>query len=151
MKLAEALVLRADIQKRIAQVKSRLLRNAKVQEGEKPAEDPTALLREYDALTAELIQLIRRINVTNSASSVAGRGMTEALAMRDVLKLRHATYRDLADAASTSQFATTRSEIRLRAAVSVPEIQQRADAIARELRELDSRIQEANWQLELSD
>lgn len=151
MKLAEALALRADVQIRISQLKGRLLRNAKVQEGEKPAEDPNALLREYEALSAELIQLIRRINVTNSASTVAGRSMTEALAMRDVMKQRHGTYRDLAEAASASQFATTRSEIRFRAAVSVPDIQERADAIARELRELDSRIQEANWQLELRD
>jgi hypothetical protein len=151
MKLAEALVQRADIQKRVEQVKARLLRNAKVQEGEKPAEDPQALLTEYDAMTAELIQLIRRINVTNSGATVAGRSLTEALAARDVLKHRHRTYRDLADAASVSQFTMTRSEIRLKAAVSVPEIQQRADAIARELRELDSRIQETNWQLELAD
>ena len=34
MKLAEALMLRADCQKRIAQLKARLLTNAKVQEGD---------------------------------------------------------------------------------------------------------------------
>jgi len=34
MKLAEALTLRADLQKRIAQLKERLLINAKVQEGD---------------------------------------------------------------------------------------------------------------------
>jgi hypothetical protein len=151
MKLAEALVTRADLQKRIEQVKSRMLRNAKVQEGEQTAEDPNALLGEYDALSAELIQLIRRINVTNSAASVAGLSMTEALATRDVLKHRHAAHRELADAASAPHFALTRSEIRMKAAVAVPEIQQRADRIARELRELDARIQEANWQLELRD
>jgi hypothetical protein len=151
MKLAEALALRADIQRRTEQVKARVLRNAKVQEGEKPPEEPTALLAEYDALTAELIQLIRRINMTNSAATVAGRTMTEALATRDVWKHRHGTYRDLADAASQQHFAMTRSEIRLKSTVSVEEIQQRADKIARELRELDSRIQEANWVLELAD
>ena len=47
MKLAEALSERADIQKRIQQLRSRLRRNALVQEGEKPAEDPHALLEEY--------------------------------------------------------------------------------------------------------
>jgi hypothetical protein len=151
MKLAEALARRADLQARIEQVKSRLVRNARVQDGEEPAEAPAVLLAEYDAMTSELIQLIRRINVSNSAANVAGRSMTEALAARDVLKHRHRTYRELADAASTSQFSVTRSEIRFKATVSVPEIQQRADAIARELRELDSRIQEANWQLELAE
>ena len=47
MKLAEALILRADCQKRIAQLKSRLLTNAKVQEGDKPAEAPQELSRCY--------------------------------------------------------------------------------------------------------
>ena len=43
MKLAEALNLRADLQKRIAQLKERLANNVKVQEGDSPAEDPKAL------------------------------------------------------------------------------------------------------------
>ncbi|WP_298058836.1 DIP1984 family protein, partial [uncultured Campylobacter sp.] len=58
MKLAEALILRVDIQKRIEQLKSRLADNAKVQEGEKPSEEPKALLAELDALTSELERLI---------------------------------------------------------------------------------------------
>lgn len=40
MNLAEALILRADCQKRIAQLKARLLTNAKIQEGDAPAETP---------------------------------------------------------------------------------------------------------------
>jgi len=35
MKLAEALILRADCQKRFEQLKARLLSNAKVQEGDR--------------------------------------------------------------------------------------------------------------------
>ena len=46
MKLAEALTLRADLQKRAAQLQNRLYNNAKVQEGEKPAEDPRGLLED---------------------------------------------------------------------------------------------------------
>ena len=47
MKLAEALQLRGDLQKRLEQLTSRLYNNATVQEGEAPAEDPAALLEEY--------------------------------------------------------------------------------------------------------
>jgi len=43
MSLAEALQLRADIKTRIAQLHSRLNDNAKVQEGETPAEDRSGL------------------------------------------------------------------------------------------------------------
>lgn len=36
VKLAEALILRADYQKRIAQIQPRLIRSTRVQEGEEP-------------------------------------------------------------------------------------------------------------------
>lgn len=127
MKLAEALGRRADSQKRIEQVKARLLRNAKVQEGEQPAEDPQALMAEYETLTADLIQLILRINLTNATSTVMDKTMTEALAMRDVLKLRHGMYRDLAQAATVTQSVATRSEVRFKGTVSVAAVQRKAD------------------------
>ena len=44
MKLAEALIQRADHRKRLDQLRERLVRVARVQEGDAPAEDPAALL-----------------------------------------------------------------------------------------------------------
>ena len=58
MKLAEALILRADHQKRLEQLKQRLLRNAKVQEGDRPAEEPGELLAELERVAADLEGLI---------------------------------------------------------------------------------------------
>lgn len=49
MKLAEALVLRADVQNRTQQVRGRLRLSALVQEGEPPPEDPQALLAELSS------------------------------------------------------------------------------------------------------
>jgi hypothetical protein len=46
MKLAEALIERADLQKKISEIEERLDRVSKVQEGETPAEDPNLLLKE---------------------------------------------------------------------------------------------------------
>ena len=54
MKLATALSERADIQRRLSELQSRLNNNAKVQEGEEPAEDPEALLREMEVLLERL-------------------------------------------------------------------------------------------------
>ena len=48
MKLAEALILRASHQRRMDELESRLLRSAKVQEGDQPAENPKALLAELE-------------------------------------------------------------------------------------------------------
>ena len=97
MKLAEALILRADCQKRVLQLKQRLLLNAKVQEGDAPAEQPQGLLAELHQVSAELVDLIKRINKTNSTTAFADRGsISDALAERDVLALERAAYLELA-------------------------------------------------------
>jgi hypothetical protein len=151
MKLAEALVARADAQNRLNDLRRRLAANARVQEGDPPGEDPATLLDEFERTSNELLMLIQRINRTNSKSPFGSATLTEALAERDVLKLRQALYRDLAQAASASQSRTTRSEVKFVSTVSVSEIQRAADRLAKEHRELDTRIQEANWTVALVD
>jgi hypothetical protein len=151
MKIAEALALRADLQKRLEQLKQRLLKNARIQEGDTPAEYPVELQAELEKSAQELIVLIQRINRTNAALRFGGRTMADALAERDVLKIRYNVYRELATAASTTQGRTTRSEVKFISTVSVAAIQRKADDLAREYRELDTRIQEADWLTTLSD
>lgn len=148
MKLAEALTARADLQRRIEQLRARITANARYQEGEEPAEDAAALIVEADAALAQLRELIRRINATNSRLDLGADGtMTDALAARDVLRLQYSLLADAAAAASGSagMFRQMRSELRQVAALPVAELRTRADAVALELRELDNRIQQANW------
>ena len=87
MKLANALSQRSDVQNRLDELRARLNNNARVQEGEEPAEDPKVLLAELDTLTAQLEDLVARINLTN-ATTVAADGvtLTAKLARRDALK-----------------------------------------------------------------
>lgn len=146
MKLAEALILRADYQKRIEQLKQRLQQNAKVQEGDTPAENPAELLAELEQITTDLTLLVQRINRTNSATSLPqGQILADALALRDVTKINLGIYRDLAQAASITQTRITRSEVKFRSTVNVSEIQQQADNLAKTYRELDALIQATNW------
>jgi hypothetical protein len=70
VKLAEALSLRANSVRRIEQLRSRIVSNARYQEGEDPAEDATALLAEADHMLVQYETLIRRINRTNAATSI---------------------------------------------------------------------------------
>ena len=150
MKLAEALILRADYQRRMRELDHRLGANARVQEGDKPAEDPQVLLAELERVADELERLIQNINRTNSASELAeGVTITDALTTRDMLRARQEIYRDLASMASGGFSRVTRSEIKFRSTVDVAEIQKRADELAAAHRELDTRIQEANWRLDL--
>jgi hypothetical protein len=151
MKLAEALIQRADAQKRIEQLKARIVRNARVQEGEEPAENPAALLEELERIATNLADLIKRINRTNSQTLIVeGKTLSDALAERDVLMVRRAAYQDLAQAASVSQDRYMRSELKFKSTVPVPDMQARADDLARLHRELDAMIQQTNWNTELS-
>jgi hypothetical protein len=152
MKLAEALILRADAQKRIEQIKRRLLNNAKVQEGDEPAESPAELIGELETLTAELTFLIQNINRTNVNTHLDnGQTVADALAVRDILQLKHSVYRDLAQAATITHGRLTRSEIKFVSTVNISEIQQTADQLAREHRELDAAIQAINWNIDLME
>lgn len=150
MRLAEALILRADCNRRSEQLKQRLLRSAKVQEGNAPAEDPQELLAELERVSSQLEQLIQRINRTNSSTMLDQTGvLSDALATRDVLKLKHGVYQQLAQAAVVTQDRYSKSEVKFSSTVDVAAIQRRADDLARQHRDLDARIQEANWRIEL--
>jgi hypothetical protein len=152
MKLAEALILRADCKKRLEQLKARALRNAKVQEGDQPAEDPRELLAEVERVVRELAELVKRINRTNASTPFGGGlSVSDALAERDALSLRFHLYSGLAQAASITQERYSRSEVKYVSAVNVAEAQRQADELAREYRTLDARIQELNWQTELAE
>lgn len=152
MKLAEALIARADYQRRLEQLKQRLMQSARVQEGDEPAEDPASLLGEIERVAAQLQELIQRINRTNAATSFDKKmTISDALAVRDILRLRHEVYRSLAQAAAAKQDRFSRFEVKFESTVDVGDIQQQADDLAREHRNLDTRVQELNWQTELLD
>lgn len=149
MKLAAALSERADLQRRLAQLQTRLNNNAKVQEGEKPSEDPKALLLELDELLLRLEELITRINLTNSQTLSDGFTMTALLSRRDCLSKRLAVLRGFLDNASARVDRYSQKEIRVLATVDVSRLQKQVDALSKELRETDERIQGLNWTTEL--
>lgn len=151
MKLAEALQERADLNRRIEQLRYRLNNNVLVQEGEKPLEDPAALLEELESSFTRLEWLIARINLTNCAVKVEGRSLTELIARRDVLSLRADAYRRLVEEASQNTHRATRTEIKILSAVNVPALQRQADDASRELRLLDNTLQATNWTADLME
>lgn len=145
MKLAEALQERADLARRIDQLESRLMNNVLMQEGEKPAESPDELLAELDRCIARSEELMRRINLTNTAVMVDGQPLTALLAKRDCLKRQLSVWRNAVSTASQTARRATRSEIRIMSAIDVPALQKRVDDTAKTLRQTDNAIQAANW------
>lgn len=149
MKLAVALSERTDIQRRLSELSERLANNAKVQEGDVPAEEPKKLLAEMDALINRLETLIFQINITNSQTCADGNSMTLLLAKRDCMKKRLAMLRGFLDCASSKVDRYSRTEIAVHSTVDVAELQKEADRLSKELRNLDEKIQELNWTTEL--
>ncbi|WP_037602029.1 DIP1984 family protein [Streptacidiphilus rugosus] len=156
MKLAEALAQRADATRHVEQLRARTVASARFQEGEEPAENAAELLGDADAVLDDLESLIRRINRTNASARMVGGGtLTDALARRDVLRLRHAVVTAAADAAAgrdqRGMGRQLRSELRMLSALPVAELRAKADVLAREIRETDVAIQRTNWEVDLLD
>ncbi|WP_107785662.1 DIP1984 family protein [Campylobacter concisus] len=149
MKLAQALILRADTQKRLEQLKGRLLDNAKMQENERPSEDPKLLLKELDRLSDELFRLVLAINLTNSSAKFEGASLTEMIAKKDTLSQKASVLREFAKSASQKVDLYSNSEIKILSSVDVATLQKQIDELSKEIRELDMKLQEANWQVDL--
>jgi hypothetical protein len=156
MQIAEALSLRANAERRIEQLRTRVVNSARYQEGEEPAEDAAALLSEVEGVIDEFEALIRRINRTNAATTIGADGtVTDALARRDALRWRHHVLTAAADATAGSNqqgySRQLRSELKMVSSLRVADLRGQADQVARELRELDVRVQQSNREIELLD
>jgi hypothetical protein len=156
MKLAEALALRAETVRRVERLRVRVVGNARYQEGEEPAENAKDLLVEAQAALDEFEALVRRINRTNAVARLDdATTLTDALARRDTLRMRYALVTQAADAAAgknqQGQARQLRSELKMYSALPVVPLRNVADVLARDIRELDLRIQRANWEVDLLD
>ena len=151
MKLAEALQERADLNRKIEELRRRLGNCVLVQEGEEPAEDPALLLRELNAALDRLETLMAQINLTNSRTRVEGMTLTELIAKKDALLLRLSAYRDLVYIAGQSTSRARGTEIKVRAVLKASDLQKEADALAKEARRIDNFLQETNWKTNLKE
>ncbi len=152
MKLAEALLERKSIKDQIHSLKERALKDARVQEGDEPSELPENIVADLELHIDRLEKLVIAINKTNNSASLQdGKSLMEAIAQRDMLKMRHQVAKDLAGAASHERdtWRHTRSEVKFKPTIDIAEWRRKADSIAKEYRELDAKIQAANWSTDL--
>ena len=149
MKLAEALQERADLNRNIEQLQSRLNNNVLVQEGEEPAEDPQKLKEMLDESIERLKYLIKCINQTNCQTIIDGKSLTELIAQKDALSLKIHAYKDIVYTAAQSVYRARNTEIKIKQTINVASWQAEIDQMAKNLRLLDNKLQENNWQTDL--
>lgn len=150
MKLAEALLKRADVQRDISNLVSRIVNNVLVQEGDEPAADPETLLGTYAEKTEELEGLVQAINATNAATSFSDtETIADAIARRDMLSERRRTYRMIYDASQIRAERHSGNEIRFVRCIDLRQLQKKIDDTNKEYRELDMKLQQLNWTVDL--
>ena len=94
---------------------------------------------------------MNRINLTNCATFVDGKTLTEYIAHRDCLKVRINAYRRVLNEASQPTRRAMRSEIKILSTINVRDRQKQIDDLAKELRLTDNLIQQANWTTDLME
>ena len=142
MKLAEGLLLRADLIKKIEHLQNRIMPVLIVSDDRVPQEDPDKLLAQLRKTIQDLEILIVRINKTNNVTIVEGEGLLmQALAKRDSLKLLSEKLRNIRRSAQI--FNTGDSN--LKTTINIEKLQIEIDQTGRTFREIDSKVQEINW------
>ena len=149
MKLAEALIQRADAQTKLTELKKRMQANIKVQEGEQPAESFAELLPQYNTLADEFTALAKRINKTNAVTPMDGGTIAEAITERDGLKSKIRCYSELYNAMAITENRYSRNEIKFVRCANPAELQHEIDTMSKRFREIDTAIQALNWATDL--
>ena len=150
MKLAEALLLRSDYQKRIENLQQRIFYNLKVQENEKPLEEPNALMTEVMKLNDELCALIKKINNKNNEVKLDNeQPLAEALADRDMLMKKRQLLSAVAANAAQKDHRLTHAEVKMYSTVEVAKMQKDIDSLSQQFRQLDTQIQGLNWNVDI--
>lgn len=150
MKLAEALIARADLQKRIEQLKNRIQNSVMVQEGDKPVEDPVELLKELSMVISQLTSIIRRINLTNTSTAFdENLTIADALAERDGIWLKRSVLAGVIDTGTIRRDRYSNSEVRYVTTLDLNMLQKEVDSLSMKFRELDTKIQGLNWNVDL--
>ena len=150
MKLGEALRLRSDNYKKIAELRTRAVASAQTQEGAAAPDDPAVLLDTIERLWAETLVLVQRINRTNVVTVLrSGQPLVDALGERDYFLGIRTPFEAVAEAATAVQPRYMRSEIRIVRTVDAIAMRKKADEYALRYRLLDVQIQEVNWSTDL--
>lgn len=147
MKLAEALSIRADLQKRVGQLKERIKESAKVQEGDEPCDN----VEELDEALVQLEDLVYRINITNVQIVQDGDSLTRLIAKRDVLSMRVKALKEVVSYVAANDTRFGRNELKYVRTIDIKVLRKEADTYAKQYRELDLKIQSLNWTVDLVD
>jgi len=146
MKLAEAMMQRADLDKKVSILGARLNDIALINKNYALEDEPKHLFEELNKSMKALSELVYRIHVTNMETIDNGRTITAMLTKEEILKMRINTLIRIKESASIdSRFDKTIYTILINKA----KLQKELDECKDQLEKLDMKLQQLNWQTEL--
>ncbi|MER2117799.1 MAG: DIP1984 family protein [Enterococcus casseliflavus] len=150
MKLAEALLLRRDLNNRLFQLRNEIFSSVLVQEGDTLDRSITELFKEYNEINQQYSELVVAINRKNATASLADSALLlmEALEQREQLRRKHALLTQALDETKAAP-RMGRNEIRLVRTIDTKTLTEQLNTTAKQLRELDGKIQQTNWLVDL--
>ncbi|WP_262119059.1 DIP1984 family protein [Enterococcus casseliflavus] len=150
MKLAEALLLRRDLNNRLFQLRNEISSSVLVQEGDTLDRSITELFKEYDEINQQYSELVVAINRKNATASLGDSALLlmEALEQREQLRRKHALLTQALDETKAAP-RMGRNEIRLVRTIDTKTLTEQLNTTAKQLRELDGKIQQTNWLVDL--
>ncbi|WP_270277003.1 DIP1984 family protein [Enterococcus casseliflavus] len=150
MKLAEALLLRRDLNNRLFQLRNEISSSVLVQEGDTLDRSITELFKEYNEINQQYSELVVAINRKNATASLADSALLlmEALEQREQLRRKHALLTQALDETKAAP-RMGRNEIRLVRTIDTKTLTEQLNTTAKQLRELDGKIQQTNWLVDL--
>ena len=149
MKLAEALIIKADLSQKFQSLKARLVSNILVQEGNQPSEDPEQLQSEAVVILGKIERLKAKIEIIKAIIQPDGRSLNDLLAQRDTLTLHVKLLKDALGTIHRTMGSYYAIEIKWLPTISVTKLEKQIDELLTQLRELNLHIQELNLKLEI--
>lgn len=162
MRLAEALIERANLNKIAQDLLGRVNANLVVEEGETPDEDPVVLMSELASVQTRFGELVKAINRTNTMATITWSSLGEvsiadAVVHRDFLDERVKSLRTILGNLSSNpnrrndyrMFGEEAERVKYTRLIQPAEVRAEMDALSRARRELDTLIQSANWGTDL--
>ena len=122
-----------------------MIKNAKVQEGDTPSEEPNMLLNELNDNIIELENIIKSINKTNSSTYIGNESISDIIAKRDTLGLKLSILRSFISESANKIERYSNKEIKILSTVNVAEQQKEIDKLSKEYRLIDTKLQGLNW------
>lgn len=155
MKIAQALMRRADLKTRMQQVNARMVANATHQEDQKPAESASSLFVELLDVIKQYHNLVAAINTANANTTVEIKDvgqmtLNEALCGRASLKTRAVYINALVEATlRATQRHYDRDDIKTVSVLDIQKLRKEADVTNAQFRAFNEAIEARNWEVEI--